>query len=86
MSWARRAERLAAAAHAKAIRIERHVENRTIFLFDDLLTTGRQMPAVARLLRGRARLRQGVSSLLAPFGEGRTARGTVRLVTIDLGP
>ncbi|MFF3755045.1 hypothetical protein ACFYYH_32160 [Streptomyces sp. NPDC002018] len=58
MSRARRAKRLAAAAHAKSIRIERRVEDRTtILLFDDLFTTGRQMPAVARLLRGRARLR-----------------------------
>ncbi|MER6259032.1 hypothetical protein ABT203_05445 [Streptomyces sp900105245] len=57
MSRARRAKRLAAAARAKAIRIERRVEDRTILLFDDLFTTGRQMPAVARLLRGRARLR-----------------------------
>ncbi|MET8442811.1 MULTISPECIES: hypothetical protein [unclassified Streptomyces] len=57
MSWARRAKRLAAAAHAKAIRIERRVEGRTILLFDALFTTGQQMPPVARLLRGRARLR-----------------------------
>ncbi|MFG2152672.1 hypothetical protein [[Kitasatospora] papulosa] len=49
MSWARRAKRLAAAAHAKAIRIER---DRTILLFGALFTTGQQMPAVARLLRG----------------------------------
>ncbi|MFE9365274.1 hypothetical protein ACFYNN_21285 [Streptomyces sp. NPDC006978] len=46
-----------AAAHAKAIRIERRVEDRTILLFDALFTTGQQMPPVARLLRGRARLR-----------------------------
>ncbi|WP_159056249.1 hypothetical protein [Streptomyces sp. DSM 15324] len=57
MSRARRAKRLAAAAHAKAIRIERCVKDRTILLFDALFTTGEQMPAVARLLRGRARLR-----------------------------
>ncbi|MER5823897.1 hypothetical protein ABT086_16960 [Streptomyces mirabilis] len=57
MSWARRAKRLAAAAHAKAIRIVRRVEDRTILLFDGLFTTGQQMPAVARLLRGRAWLR-----------------------------
>ncbi|MFB4421265.1 hypothetical protein C5F59_009235 [Streptomyces sp. QL37] len=44
MSWARRAKRLAAAAHAKAIRIERRVEDRTILLFDALFTTGQQMP------------------------------------------
>ncbi|MFE7438918.1 hypothetical protein ACFU7X_00375 [Streptomyces chartreusis] len=57
MSWARRAKRLAAAARAKAIRIERRVEVRTVLLFEDLFTTGRQMLAGARLLRGRARLR-----------------------------
>ncbi|MDX3683690.1 hypothetical protein PV692_08825 [Streptomyces sp. AK04-4c] len=44
MSWARRAKRLAAAAHAKAIRIERRVEDRTIRLFDALFTTGQQLP------------------------------------------
>ncbi|MFH8869436.1 hypothetical protein ACIQUZ_11505 [Streptomyces griseus] len=46
-----------AAAHAKAIRIERRVEDRPILLFGDLFTTGQQMQGVARLLRGRARLR-----------------------------
>ncbi|MER5582538.1 hypothetical protein ABT090_12950 [Streptomyces asoensis] len=45
MSWARPAKRLAAAAHAKAIRIERRVEDRAILLFDALFTTGQQMPA-----------------------------------------
>ncbi|MGW1617958.1 hypothetical protein ACWCQR_02230, partial [Streptomyces sp. NPDC002172] len=50
MSWARRAKRLAAAAYAKVIRIVRRVEDRTVLLFNGLFTTGRQMPAVARLL------------------------------------
>ncbi|MFC8699450.1 ComF family protein [Streptomyces parvus] len=47
----REAKRLAAAAHAKAIRIERRLQDRTVLLFDDLFTTGQQMQAVARLLR-----------------------------------
>ncbi|MEU3251767.1 hypothetical protein [Streptomyces sp. NPDC006997] len=45
----REARRLAAAAHAKAIRVERRLDGRTLLLFDDLFTTGQQMRAVARL-------------------------------------
>ncbi|MFI5571498.1 ComF family protein [Streptomyces sp. NPDC051740] len=47
----REAKRLAARAHAQAVRIERRVRDRTVLLFDDLFTTGQQMQAVARLLR-----------------------------------
>ncbi|MGX1311035.1 putative amidophosphoribosyltransferase [Streptomyces calvus] len=64
----REAKRLAAAAHAKAIRIERRVQDRTVLLFDDLFTTGQQMQAVARLLReaGAAEVR-GLVLARAPW-------------------
>ncbi|WP_244313374.1 ComF family protein [Streptomyces zinciresistens] len=69
----REAKRLAAVAHAKAIRIERRIQDRTLLLFDDLFTTGQQMQAVARLLRdaGAAEVR-GLVLARAPW------RGTDR--------
>ncbi|MER6784930.1 ComF family protein [Streptomyces sp. NPDC000658] len=68
----REAERLAATAHAKAIRIERRARDRGILLFDDLFTTGQQMQAVGRLLRetGSAEVR-GPSSYDRPGGADR---------------